>query len=69
MIATITTARISALLLAGTGLLFSAHTTPAAAEEQTLRFKLVTQQTGGQPRCPRSAATKLLSVSTWRRDV
>ena len=45
MLATVATARGYALLLAATfGLMYLAHT--AAAEGQTLRFKLVTQQVG-----------------------
>jgi hypothetical protein len=47
MILTIATTRISTLLLAATaGLIFFTHTAPTAAAEQTLRFKLVTQQVG-----------------------
>ena len=47
MIAKLATARISALPLAATaGLIFFAHTTPAAAADLTLQFKLVTQQVG-----------------------
>ena len=50
MHANVTTARGHALLLAATsGLILLAHTAPVAAEEQTLRFKLVTQQLG-EPR-------------------
>jgi hypothetical protein len=47
MITTITNARLfHALLLAATFMICFAHTAPATAEEQTLRFKLVTQQVG-----------------------
>jgi hypothetical protein len=47
MIVTIATARIHTLqLAAAAGLIFVANADPAAAEEQTLRFKLLTQQVG-----------------------
>jgi hypothetical protein len=47
MILTIATARIHTLqLTAAAGLMFFANADPAAAEEQTLRFKLLTQQVG-----------------------
>jgi hypothetical protein len=50
MLATLATARGQALVLAAaSGLLLLAHAAPVAAEEQTLRFKLVTQQLG-EPR-------------------
>jgi hypothetical protein len=58
MLATVTTARGYALLLAATfGLMFHAHT--AAAEGQTLRFKLVTQQVGVPSELPEIGGHKV----------
>ena len=64
MITTITAPRGPALLLAAAcGLMFLAHT-PAAAEEQILRFKLVVRPLGHRPSCPRLGATKYRLTST-----
>jgi hypothetical protein len=68
MITTLTNARLfHGFLLAATFMICFPHTAPATAEEQTLRFKLVTQQVGvptvlpeiggGRPWCSSAAAT------------
>ena len=60
MLANVTTARGHALLLAATsGLVLLTHTAPAAAEEQTLRFKLVTQQVGAPSALPEIGGHKV----------
>ena len=60
MLATIATARNPALLLtAACGLVFLAHTAPAAAEEQTLRFKLVVRPLGTPAELPEIGGHKV----------
>jgi len=60
MLATVTTARGKALLLAATfGLMFHAHT--AAAEGQTLHAKLVTQQVGVPSELPEIGGHKVFA--------
>jgi len=65
MILTIAPLRVSTLFLAAiAGLIFFSHTGPAAAEEQTLRFKLVTQQVGVPSALPEIGGHKVRSAST-----
>jgi hypothetical protein len=60
MLATIATARGPALLLtAACGLTFLAHTAPVAAEEQTLRFKLVVRPLGKPAELPEIGGHKV----------
>jgi hypothetical protein len=60
MLATIATARGPALLLtAACGLMLLAHTAPAAAEEQTLRFKLVARSLGKPAELPEIGGHKV----------
>src|SRR4051812_2449777 len=60
MFTTIATPRGPALLLAAVcGFMFLAHTAPAAAEEQTLRFKLVVRPLGTPAELPEIGGHKV----------